>query len=183
MDEKRRLIVFIDSGDTIIDEKTEIRKIRGGIVREAGLLPGIKEVLFQLKELGFRVCLVADGYQESFEIMFRQNGIMDDLYEAWSISDVVGNSKPEGDMFELAFRKMNLTEADKPRTIMIGNNISADILGANRFGIRSVLLRWSHRHKWEPDNEEEAPVYTIEDASDIVPLCLKLDAELCGEGN
>ena len=54
----RNAIVFLDSGDTLVDESTEVR-IKGDVVDHAEFFPGIKEVLFQLKNAGFRVALVA----------------------------------------------------------------------------------------------------------------------------
>ena len=56
----RNAIIFLDSGDTLVDESTEVR-IKGDVVDHAEFFPGIKEVLFQLKNAGFRVALVAGG--------------------------------------------------------------------------------------------------------------------------
>ena len=49
----RNAIVFLDSGDTLVDESTEVR-IKGDVVDHAEFFTGIKEVLFQLKNAGFR---------------------------------------------------------------------------------------------------------------------------------
>lgn len=48
----RNAIIFLDSGDTLVDESTEVR-IKGDVVDHAEFFPGIKEVLFQLKNAGF----------------------------------------------------------------------------------------------------------------------------------
>ena len=58
------------------------------------------------------------------------------------MSEVVGKQKPEPIMFETALQKMGLTEADKPRIVMIGNNLKKDIAGANRMGVTSIWLDW-----------------------------------------
>lgn len=50
----RNAIIFLDSGDTLVDESTEVR-IKGDVVDHAEFFTGIKEVLFQLKNAGFRV--------------------------------------------------------------------------------------------------------------------------------
>lgn len=47
----KNLIIFTDSGDTIIDESTQIFDERG-IVTEAEFIPGAGEVLQQLQEEG-----------------------------------------------------------------------------------------------------------------------------------
>ena len=41
----RNAIIFLDSGDTLVDESTEVR-IKGDVVDHAEFFPGIKEVLF-----------------------------------------------------------------------------------------------------------------------------------------
>ena len=61
----RNAIIFLDSGNTLVDESTEVR-IKGDVVDHAEFFTGIKEVLFRLKNAGFRVALVADGLVESF---------------------------------------------------------------------------------------------------------------------
>ncbi|MBQ7370309.1 MAG: HAD family hydrolase, partial [Blautia sp.] len=64
--DKKRLIIFIDSGDTLVDESSEIRKVPGGVVYEASLVPGAADALRELKAQGYRIALVADGLTESF---------------------------------------------------------------------------------------------------------------------
>ena len=68
----RNAIIFLDSGDTLVDESTEVR-IKGDVVDHAEFFTGIKEVLFQLKNAGFRVALVADGLVESFDNIYQQH--------------------------------------------------------------------------------------------------------------
>lgn len=57
---EKNLIIFTDSGDTIIDESTQVFDERG-IVTEAEFIPGAGELLEQLKKEGYRIALVADG--------------------------------------------------------------------------------------------------------------------------
>ena len=39
---------------------------------------------------------------------------------------MVGKQKPEPIMFETAYEKLNLTDSDKNRIVMIGNNLKKD---------------------------------------------------------
>ena len=55
----RNLIIFTDSGDTIIDEGTQVFDERG-IVTKADFIPGADKVLKTLQEEGYRM---ARGYQ------------------------------------------------------------------------------------------------------------------------
>ena len=54
------LIIFTDSGDTIIDESTQVYDERG-IVLRAQCIPGADKVLRQLHEEGFTIALVIVG--------------------------------------------------------------------------------------------------------------------------
>ena len=165
----RNAIIFLDSGDTLVDESTEVR-IKGDVVDHAEFFPGIKEVLFQLKNAGFRVALVADGLVESFDNIYQQHE-METYFEVRAISETVGVCKPAGEMFKTAM-------ADKKYIIMIGNNLERDIVGANRMGITSVLAGYSPRYRMKPENEEETPDYVVCDPSEIPALIEMLDKQM-----
>lgn len=51
-------------------------------------------------------------------------------------------------------------------------------MGANRFGITSVFIKWSPRYPMEPKNEEEVPDYIIHKPLELLDLVEKLEAEL-----
>ena len=174
---KKRLILFIDSGDTLVDESTEIRKISGGVVYEAEFIDGALEALRQLKEKGYRMALVADGLAESFERIYGKN-FLENYFEAQVFSEIVGEEKPSAKMFITAMEKMGLRETDKDRILMTGNNLKRDILGANRFGIRSALMRWSPRYPMIPETEEETPDYYVDSPRKLLNLAEKLEEEL-----
>ena len=73
---------------------------------------------------------------------------------------------------------MGLTEADKGRILMIGNNVRRDIRGGNRFGIRTVLLDWSTRRSFEPELPEDVPSYRIHRPVELAALTDRLEKEL-----
>lgn len=171
----RRLIVCLDSGDTIIDEGTEIKDARG-VVRSARCIPGAEETVRALHREGFALVMIADGYRESFERMYRQNG-MEELFAARIYSEDVGVCKPDARMFEAAAEAMGLTRADFGRMIMVGNNLSRDVKGANRMGMISVHLAWTLRYPRIPQDPEEVPRHTIYGPAELLPLVLRLEAE------
>ena len=75
-------------------------------------------------------------------------------------------------------KAMGLGEADKGRIIMVGNNVIRDMRGANRFGIRSVLMDWSDRRSFEPQLPEDVPTYRIHTPAELFDLAEKLEGEL-----
>lgn len=176
----KRLIVFTDSGDTIIDEGTEVRDERG-IVQTAAFIPGAGEVLKQLHDEGFTIALVADGEWESFQNVYRENGL-GYCFDAWIVSEVVGRQKPAPAMFETAMEKLGLTEEDKPRIVMIGNNLKKDIAGANRQGLTSIWLDWSPRYFHTVEEPDWQPDYTVRTPGELPRLLHALEAALEDKG-
>lgn len=121
--------------------------------------------------------MVADGLTESFHNTMTQNGL-EHIFAAKSVSEENGVEKPSWDMFQKALERLGLTDADKGRIIMVGNNLKRDIVGAKRFGIRSVLLSWSPRYDMVPSCEEEIPDYVITMPEQLLELVNKLDRQL-----
>lgn len=177
---ERNLIIFTDIGDTVIDEGTEVRKVPKGVVYQADCIPEAKETMLTLYEQGYTIVMVADGLEESFRNTMRINGL-DHIFAAWVISENVGEEKPGQRMFETAFEELGLTDEDKSRVIMIGNNLERDVVGANRFGITSVHLCWSPRYRAESQTREEEPDYRIHRPSELLELTKRLEEKLQAE--
>ena len=175
----KKLIIFTDSGDTIIDEATQVYDGRH-IVQEAKFIPEADKVLRQLHEEGYTIALVADGEWDSFQNVYRRTGL-DDCFDAWVVSEVVGQQKPAAIMFETAYEKLGLTEADKRRIVMIGNNLKKDVAGANRQGLISVWLDWSPRYFHTVEEPDWQPDYTVHTPLELLELIHRLEDELEAE--
>lgn len=173
---RKELIIFIDSGDTIIDEGTQIYDEKG-IVVDAKVIAGADVVLKQLHEDGFTIAMVADGELESFQNVYKKNGLRD-CFDAWIISETVGKQKPEAVMFEAAYKELQLTEADKKRIVMVGNNLKKDIAGANRQGLVSVWLDWSPRYFHTVEEPDWQPDYIVKNPGELLSLLYRLNEEL-----
>ena len=169
----KNLIIFTDSGDTIIDEATQVYDDRG-IVTRAECIPGADRVLASLKEEGYRIALVADGEWDSFQNVYRENGL-GYCFEEWIVSEVVGEQKPARSMFDTAMEKMKLAETDKPFIVMIGNNLKKDIAGANRYGITSIWLDWSPRYFHTVEEADWKPDYTVKTPEELKKLIGELE--------
>ncbi len=174
-EKNKRLIIFTDIGDTIIDEGTEVRDHRQ-IVVHAECIPGARETYLRLYEAGYTIVMVADGRTQSFHNTMKQHGL-DHIFAAWIISDQVGEDKPSPEMFSAAMKALDLTDQDKSRVIMVGNNISRDIRGANRFGLTSVLLDWSKRRPFDEELPEDHPDYRIHTPEELLSLAERLENE------
>jgi FMN phosphatase YigB (HAD superfamily) len=165
----KNAILFIDSGDTLIEEDSEVRLPGSPIVQEGKFHERADEVLSILSSQGYRMALVADGYEESFANLYTKTGVAE-VFEAMIISECVGAEKPSERMFQAAMDALKLTDADKPNIYMIGNNLKRDVLGANSFGIHSILMDWSKNYSMEPESEEEMPEYRVHSAQELLEL-------------
>ena len=101
----RKLIVFTDIGDTIIDEGSEIREVPNGVVLRADCIPGAKETMLKLYAQGYTIAMVADGLTKSFHTTMTQNGL-NHIFAAKSISEENGVEKPAWAMFQKALERL-----------------------------------------------------------------------------
>lgn len=174
--EPKKLIVFLDCGDTIIDEGTEIRD-EHDVVIKANVIPGADVMVKTLYERGYTLALVADGLAQSFKNILTQNGVYD-YFTTMIYSETIKAFKPSPRMFKAALGALELTEQDCSRIIMVGNNLSRDVKGANQMGITSVFLSWTPRYPKVHADESEIPDYTISEPLELIDLVEKLNSEL-----
>lgn len=173
---EKKLIVFLDCGDTIIDEGTEIRDDHG-IVIQANVIPGADVMVKTLAERGYTLAIVADGNAQSFKNILTQNGLYD-YFATMIYSETIKASKPSPRMFKAAIGALDLSLEDIPRIIMVGNNLSRDVKGANQLGITSVFLSWTPRYPKLHADKSEAPQYTISHPLELIDLVEELNAKL-----
>ena len=97
--------------------------------------------IIEAKELGYKICILSNSVN-----LKKVKKIMLDL-------DVLGlcfAKKPATKGFEMA---LNLLELKKEEVVMIGDQVFTDVWGANRFGIKSILV--------EPRSKKEGPFTLI----------------------
>ena len=176
MKNKKKIILFLDSGDTFVDESTEIYD-ENGIVIKADLIEGAKDFLNTVYKDNFTIALVADGEYASFENVYKSYGLWH-VFDKNIVSSDVGIQKPSKLMFETAMKELNLNEEDKYRIVMIGNNLRKDILGANNMNIISIWMNWSQRYySVARDNNEKAD-YEVKSTKELLSLIYELENKL-----
>ncbi|CAI6085582.1 HAD family hydrolase [Cohnella sp. JJ-181] len=174
--ERKELIIFLDCGDTIIDEGTEVRDEQGTVI-EGRVIPGADVMVRTLAERGYRLAIVADGSAQSFKNLLTQNQLYD-YFEVLIYSEQMKVDKPNPRMFKAAMGAMELSERDLPRIIMVGNNLARDVRGANQVGITSVHLNWTTRYPRTPADPLEQPDYSIAEPLELLDLAERLNGEL-----
>ncbi len=106
-----------------------------------GITEGCHNWIKEAKELGYKICILSNSVN-----IKKVRKIMTDL-------DVLGlcfAKKPSTKGFEMA---LNLLELKKEEVVMVGDQVFTDVWGANRFGIKSILVN--------PINKKEGPFTLI----------------------
>jgi putative hydrolase of the HAD superfamily len=97
------------------------------------LVPNTMEILDYLKPR-YRLHIITNGFKEIQEKKLRRSNILE-YFDQVVNSEMAGVKKPNRKIFELAIEAAN-TEAGK--SMMIGDNIEADILGARAAGLKTL---------------------------------------------
>jgi putative hydrolase of the HAD superfamily len=106
-------------------------------VKESPLKPhlinGAREVLDHLS-INYKLHIITNGFAEAQEVKLKAAGI-GHYFEHVINSEMVGVNKPHPRIFEYS---LDLAKATKEESIMIGDHLEADILGAKRAGIDQI---------------------------------------------
>ena len=168
--------ICLDSGDTLVDEGTEV-KDENQVVQRADLIPGAADLIHELKRRGYRLALVADGPGDTFGNILKQHGLYDS-FDTFAISGNVGVAKPDPLMFHTALKALAIPETHYSQVVMVGNNLSRDIKGANNLGLISVWIDWSPRRSKIPADSSEIPQYTIKQPLDLLAVLEEIEIKL-----
>jgi len=102
------------------------------------LFPYTKEILIYLKEKGYELHLITNGFEKTQYSKLHHSGLS--IFFKEIITSEASNSlKPNKEIFEFAFRK---TGALPTNSIMIGDSIEVDIQGAINAGIDQVFVNY-----------------------------------------
>jgi putative hydrolase of the HAD superfamily len=169
------LAVCFDSGDTIIDEATEIKN-EAGVTQSVDLIPGAAEMLRELNRRGYKLALVSDGPGGKENNSLWHHGLWD-LFDVHAMSGDVGVSKPDPGIFQYVLDHLDIPKESYGRVMMVGNHLTRDVKGANQLGLMSVWIDWSPRRSKIPADALEVPNYTIKAPEELIPLIERLESE------
>jgi len=157
-------VVFFDLGDTLVAEESAM----GAHLWETTLtkLPHLDEVLTELKRKGFKLGIITNtvtSREEHVRMALRKIDI-EKYFDIIITSVDVGHEKPDERIFLTALRKLRIKPKD---AVMVGNRISADIVGGNRMGMKTILFRWNKRYPERITSPEEQPTRTIRSLQEL----------------
>ena len=88
----------------------------------------------------YRLAVVSDAWPSLVDV-FKENGV-DDCFDAFVISSLVGAAKPDAKMYLTALEKLNVS----PEEAVFVDDNPANCIGALNVGVHAVLLC---RNKWQ----------------------------------
>jgi putative hydrolase of the HAD superfamily len=112
---------------------------------KTNLFPNAHETLAYLSSK-YPLHLISNGFKESQDIKINGTGI-GKYFNHVIISELVGVNKPDKAIFEHA---VNLAGTTKEQSLMIGDSLEADVLGALNFGMDAIYFNPFNSPK--PDN-------------------------------
>jgi putative hydrolase of the HAD superfamily len=100
------------------------------------LFPYTHEILKHLKEKGYKLHLITNGFEKT-QWRKLDNSKLGNYFEEVITSERSNSVKPNKEIFEYALR---ITGAELSHSIMIGDNLDADIKGAINAGMDSIFV-------------------------------------------
>lgn len=168
--------IFFDLGDTLMDETTEV-KDQDFVTIDAELIDGAREVIVRLKELGYKLALVADTRIGTYKNVLGKFDLLR-YFDCFAISEELGISKPNPEIFLFALDSLGIEREHYKDVVMVGNNLKRDIAGANRLGLISVWIHRNDRYPSIPENAEEVPRFEIKELPELFHILERIEGNI-----
>ena len=157
--------ILMDFGDTIVVEE------EGKRLSDMALEP-VKGVEGFLEEFSSSVAIAIlsntlHSRKNDIQRLVDELGYSKHIREVFTSLDI-GHTKPDPRIYHFALKALAIQPEE---TLMIGDRLDTDILGASRAGIRSLHLHWRSRHDGKSVGSGVRPTYqanTYEAVSRII---------------
>jgi putative hydrolase of the HAD superfamily len=119
--------------DSIVNRMADLYHQR--VSRKANLFPGVHETLAYLKEK-YQLYIITNGFVE-IQTNKLESSELSIYFNRIFMAEVTGFQKPDKRFFYYALSSVN---AKKSESIMVGDDLEADIMGAKKAGIDQVYF-------------------------------------------
>ena len=128
-----------------------------------GVVDGAHELMHYLKQKGYRMHMTSNGFHEVQYKKLAACGLRD-CFDTIILSEDAGVNKPSPLYFDYALK---VSGASRETTLMIGDNLQTDILGALHAGIDALLF-----NRWNVDvkESEQMPTFVVGSLKDIMMI-------------
>jgi putative hydrolase of the HAD superfamily len=121
------------------------------------LFPHTKEILQYLLKKNYRLHIITNGFEKTQHGKLKNSGL-ESYFEEVITSESSNSLKPQKEIFEFAIQK---TAAEVDNSIMIGDSIEVDIVGAINVGMDQVHVNFNN------DPQEVKPTYTVSSLEEL----------------
>ncbi|MBO1911818.1 HAD-IA family hydrolase, partial [Microvirga sp. 3-52] len=111
----------------------------------------------------YRMAIITNGFTEVQKSRIEGSPLCN-MFEHMIVSEEVGYQKPEKEIFDHTFSKLQLTNSAK--VLIVGDSLTSDIQGGINYGIDTC---WFNPHLKE-NNLEIAPTYEIRKLTDLLKI-------------
>lgn len=128
-----------------------------------GVVDGAHELMDYLKGRGYRMHMTSNGFHEVQYKKLAACGLRD-YFDTIILSEDAGANKPSSQYFDYAFK---VSGASRETTLMIGDNLQTDIMGALNAGIDAMLF-----NRWNVDMKEspQKPTFIVSQLKDVMKI-------------
>ena len=127
---------------------------------KSGVVEGAHELMDYLKGRGYRMHMTSNGFHEVQYKKLAASGLRD-YFDTIILSEDAGANKPSKAFFDYALAKSG---ASVDATMMIGDNLQTDIIGARDMGLDTILF-----NRWDIP-PSEIPTHTVAALREIMQI-------------
>lgn len=157
--------LFLQHGLTVIPEIFS-QTYLDNLSKEVHMIDGVEDMLTSLSSC--RLVILTNGFHEVQIARIARSSIKY-IFEAIITSEESGFQKPQAEIFEYAFGKLDIS--NKQNVLMVGDSLSSDIQGGNNFGIDTC---WFNPNKKENVTTIK-PTYEITNYEELVQIVKQKD--------
>ncbi|NKE36392.1 HAD family hydrolase [Natronococcus sp. JC468] len=136
-----------------------------GYLEEMALFPGVEETLETLRENGVDVAITTNLTTRIQLAKVEQLGLEDHI-DVLVTSEETGREKPGSVMFTLPLARLDRRVSE---AVMVGDNVDADIMGANAVGLETVLWNADPDEPLEGRREPDHRIDGFGELTELVP--------------
>ena len=126
-----------------------------------GVVNGAHELMQYLQRRGYRMHMCSNGFHE-VQYKKLEASHMRDYFHTIILSEDAGANKPSRLFFDYAFK---ITEASPATTLMIGDNLQTDIMGAQGAGLDTIFYNRFPEHE-----KSQIATYSVTRLKDIMQI-------------
>jgi putative hydrolase of the HAD superfamily len=127
---------------------------------KSGVVEGARELMDYLKGRGYRMHMTSNGFHEVQYKKLAASGLRD-YFDTIILSEDAGANKPSKAFFDYALAKSG---ASVDTTMMIGDNLQTDIIGAHDVGLDTILF-----NRWDVP-PSDIPTHTVAALREIMQI-------------